>query len=191
MPWLSWVHPLALLLATLLADQARAINYSPMAIPLAVKTPYLSSWMQGGSADSTISRSWPINGNDDKITGWAGFARVDGINYSFLGDAADGALIGLQWAVQSVQVKPFLHVLFLTLTIIQITPTQTQFVITCGKVNLNVTFLSPIEPNDFMRMSLPFSYLSVVAYPNDGQQHNVQIYSDLSGGRQMSLLMPS
>jgi hypothetical protein len=117
MPWLSWVHPLVLLLATLLADQATAINYSPMAIPLAVKTPYLSSWMQAGITEtpsSTISRSWPVNGNDDKITGWAGFARVDGINYSFLGDAADGGtLIGLQGVVQSVQVDPFLHVLFL------------------------------------------------------------------------------
>jgi hypothetical protein len=85
MPWLSWVHPLALLLATLLADQATAIDYSPMSIPLAVKTPYLSSWITAQTASSNISRSWPINGNDAKITGWAGFARVDGVGYSFLG----------------------------------------------------------------------------------------------------------
>jgi hypothetical protein len=84
-----------------------------------------------------------------------------------------------------------LHILFQTLTITQITPTRTQFIVTCGKVDLNVTFLSPIEPNDFMRMSLPFTYLTVVASPNDGQQHNVQIYSDLSGGKQPSPLMPS
>ncbi len=60
-----------------------------------------------------------------------------------------------------------------------------------------MTFLSPIEvifpnfsapnislilpqPADFVKQSLPFSYLSVTAAPNDGGSHTVQVYTDIS-----------
>jgi hypothetical protein len=194
-PWLSWLHPLALLLAILLADQATAIDYWPMSIPLAVKTPYLSSWMKAGLTQTDpswiLDRNWPINGYDAKTTAWAGLAMIDGVEYSWLGDGGNGSTL-TAGNVQSVKVEPcFYTICFQTLTIIQITPTQTQFIVRCGKVDLNVTFLSPIEPKDFVRMSLPFSYLSVVASPNDGQQHHVQIYSEITGGKQLSPLLPS
>lgn len=57
-----------------------------------------------------------------------------------------------------------------------------MYTVKCGGVDISVAFLSPIEPTDFVRMSLPFSYMSITATPNDGAQHSVQIYSDLSAG---------
>ncbi|KAH9927248.1 uncharacterized protein B0H18DRAFT_1084773 [Fomitopsis serialis] len=51
---------------------------------------------------------------------------------------------------------------------------------TAGSVNLTVTFLSPIEPSSLINQSVPFSYMSVQARPNDGKSHSVQIYSDIS-----------
>ena len=36
------------------------------------------------------------------------------------------------------------------------------------------------QPTDLVKQSLPFSYLSVTATPNDGGSHTVQIYTDIS-----------
>lgn len=41
------------------------------------------------------------------------------------------------------------------------------------------------QPSDWVRQSMPFSYLSLEATSNDGQAHNVQVYSDISGGNVM------
>ncbi|KAJ3479292.1 hypothetical protein NLI96_g9165 [Meripilus lineatus] len=46
-------------------------------------------------------------------------------------------------------------------------------------MDLTVTFLSPIEPTDPVKQSLPFVYLSFEASATDGQSHDVQIYSDV------------
>lgn len=52
-----------------------------------------------------------------------------------------------------------------------------------GKVGLNVTFLSPVNPNDLKRQSLTFSYLDVSVHSIDGANHNVELYADVSGGK--------
>lgn len=186
MPWLTWVYSLAFLLAAQAISGATALSYSPPAVPLVTRSPFLSSYHGGGpnEGSGTISRSWAFNGNDGHVTAWTGLARIDGVGYSFLGDAiVNGQFVGIQGDVKSVTVRLYSFTIDIsTSDNIQITPTQTQYIVRCGTVDLNVTFLSPIEPNDFMRMSLPFSYMSVVAAPNDGQRHEVQIYSDLSGG---------
>ena len=47
-------------------------------------------------------------------------------------------------------------------------------------VGFNVTFLSPIFPNDYKRHSQISSYLHVDVYSMDGQEHQVELYSDIS-----------
>lgn len=61
------------------------------------------------------------------------------------------------------------------------TPTQTIFSLTAGPVNVNVTFLSPVEYKDIKRQSIPLSYVFVTVEPSDGKSHSVQVYSDISG----------
>jgi hypothetical protein len=51
-----------------------------------------------------------------------------------------------------------------------------------GKVEIKVTFLSPITPKDFKRQSLVFSYMQVEVSSIDGSNHDVQIYTDISAG---------
>lgn len=53
-----------------------------------------------------------------------------------------------------------------------------------GQVTMNVTFLSPLYPNDFKRQSLVFSYLDVAVESADGNSHDVQLYADISAGKQ-------
>ncbi|THH08873.1 hypothetical protein EW146_g8851 [Bondarzewia mesenterica] len=67
-----------------------------------------------------------------------------------------------------------------TLTAVAITPTRTVLTMIAGSMEFNMTFLSPIEPNDFVRQSIPFSYIYVEATSRDGHSHSVQVYSDIT-----------
>jgi hypothetical protein len=49
-----------------------------------------------------------------------------------------------------------------------------------GKVSMNITFFSPVDPKDERRESLPVSYLSVNVASADGQDHQVSLYTDVS-----------
>lgn len=51
-----------------------------------------------------------------------------------------------------------------------------------GLVTLKVRFVSPITPNDLLRQSTPVSYMSVSVSSNDGNQHDVQVYTDITAG---------
>lgn len=64
------------------------------------------------------------------------------------------------------------------------TSTRSNFVMNVGgKVEMNITFLSPVTPNDLKRQSLTFSYLDVGVHSLDGADHDVQLYADVSGGK--------
>jgi hypothetical protein len=61
------------------------------------------------------------------------------------------------------------------------TSTKSVFTLSVnGKVGINVTFLSPVEPSDLRRQSIPASYMNVDVFSIDGAQHKVQLYSDVS-----------
>lgn len=64
------------------------------------------------------------------------------------------------------------------------TSTKTIFTMNVlNKVEMNITFMSPITPTDLKRQSLVFSYLNVDVSSLDGHKHNVQVYADISAGR--------
>jgi hypothetical protein len=97
--------------------------------------------------------------------GWTGLVKVDGKTFVWMG-APDGFN---DTASQ---------------TAYEYTSTKSIFTIAVDdKVQLKVTFLSPITPNDFKRQSLLFSYLNVEVSSLDDSQHNVQIYTDISAGK--------
>lgn len=49
-----------------------------------------------------------------------------------------------------------------------------------GKVTMNITFLSPVDPTDKQRQSMPVAYMNVEVQSTDGQQHDVALYTDIS-----------
>ena len=59
---------------------------------------------------------------------------------------------------------------------VTIKATQTIYSFTCGKVDLNLTFTSPLLINDLAILSRPVSYISTKIKANDGAQHAVQLY---------------
>ncbi|KAH9951659.1 DUF1793-domain-containing protein [Amylocystis lapponica] len=162
------LSPIFLLFLPLIPSVQSAVTWSatpfnPAAIPLAVRSPYLSAWLPQGEG-TALNAAWPTFWTGT-VLGWAGFINVDGTSYSFLGDP-DVSGANFQKAVQ----KSF-----------SFTSTQSVFVMTAGPVDLTATFLSPIEPDDLLKQSLPFSYLALSAASNDNATHSVQVYTDISG----------
>ncbi|KAL8709848.1 MAG: hypothetical protein Q9220_005464 [cf. Caloplaca sp. 1 TL-2023] len=57
------------------------------------------------------------------------------------------------------------------------TSTHTVFTLSAGNATVKLDFLSPVSPSNYIRQSLPFSYLTVSASNAGGA--NVQVYVDL------------
>ncbi len=130
----------------------------PQAVPLIVRTPYLSTW----SAADAPNEVWPTfwNGGTKAITG---IARIDGTPFVFLGapDLAGSSKMDL--------------------TTRALTPTKTEFVLNASGVVLTLDFLSPVEPTDLKRQSAPVGYVTASASSDDGKPHAVSLYFDISG----------
>ena len=73
--------------------------------------------------------------------GWVGKIRVDGISYAWLG-------------ADDVQSGPNISVV----TNVQITPTRSIFMMKAGPMNVNVTFLSPVEVR--LQVEFRLNYIS-------------------------------
>ncbi|TBU49426.1 hypothetical protein BD309DRAFT_76359 [Dichomitus squalens] len=150
----------AALLGPVLGASWTATPFNPASVPLAVRTPYLSAWLAQG-AGTALNDAWPTFWTGS-ILGWAGYVKVDSTTYTWLGVPN---VAGPSKATQ----KSF-----------QFTSTQSIFTLSAGPVDLTATFLSPVEPSDLVNQSLPFSYLAVSVKSNDGNSHNVQVYTDIS-----------
>ncbi|KAG9699873.1 DUF1793-domain-containing protein, partial [Aureobasidium melanogenum] len=154
---------LTLLVSSALAQSSFSPTRPP-AIPLAVSNPYLNTWQQAGSDGGNggyLAGQWPRFWAG-QVTGWTGLIKVDG-----------GAAITWMGAPNGPAVA--------TQTNFEYTSTRSVFTFSVDrKVGLNVTFLSPVEPTDLKRQSIPASYMNVEVFSIDGAEHNVQLYSDVS-----------
>jgi Domain of unknown function (DUF4965)/Domain of unknown function (DUF1793)/Domain of unknown function (DUF5127)/Domain of unknown function (DUF4964) len=61
-------------------------------------------------------------------------------------------------------------------TRIEVTATQTKYHFTCGAVNVEVTFISPLLPDALDILSRPVSYIVLKETSNDSKEHDVQLY---------------
>ncbi|KAK6987445.1 hypothetical protein R3P38DRAFT_2574899 [Favolaschia claudopus] len=135
-------------------------TFFPSSVPLAVRSPTFNCWLDVHNGTNPMGL-WPQFWTDNHILGWTGYIKVDGQTYHWLGDPAPGNTS--MWLST------------------QVTPTRTIFTVQAGPMQLNVTFLSPIEPSDWAKQSFPFSYVYVDGKSTDGMAHFIQLYSDISG----------
>ena len=66
-------------------------------------------------------------------------------------------------------------------TDVRLTANQTAYTFTCGPVELEVTFTSPLLIEDLTLYARPITYLDVTARPTDGKAHAVSLYLGASG----------
>ncbi|KAK7937268.1 uncharacterized protein PG986_014136 [Apiospora aurea] len=131
-------------------------SYSPArppAVPLAVRTPYLSAWSSTYN-QGTLNTVSPIFWTGDAL-GWTGIVTVDGISYNYLGND----LLPLTVAYDA---------------------SYSNFTFLAGPVNITASFFSPVLPKDLCRTSIPLSYLSTTVQSTDDKPHDVQFYSDIN-----------
>ena len=146
----------------------------PPAAALTVRGPYLSTWLPATALPGTWQEFW-----QGHTTAMTGLARVDGTSYAFMGAPAIPLTIpngnygtpsttnGFEQALQQ--------------TGLVVTPTRSTFTLEGGGIELTAEFLSPVEPGDLKRQSIPLSYLLISVRSIDGASHKVQIYVDISG----------
>jgi hypothetical protein len=97
-----------------------------------------------------------------QILGWSVLVRVDGLTYSFLGD-----------------VLPNLYNGTVNFTSIAITPTQTVFAARAGPMQVNLTFLNPIEVR--IHSSVTFNvYIRIILSPEIGSSNPSHSHTWLS-----------
>ncbi|WP_335966611.1 DUF4965 domain-containing protein [Galbibacter sp. PAP.153] len=59
---------------------------------------------------------------------------------------------------------------------LNLSATQTSYVLECGGVDVNLTFISPLLMDNLDVFSRPVSYISLKTKSNDGNKHKVQVY---------------
>ncbi|KAJ6461899.1 hypothetical protein C8R47DRAFT_1225700 [Mycena vitilis] len=133
-------------------------SFFPSAVPLTVRSPNFNCWLDTHNASNSMS-VWPTFWNNHTL-GWAGYIKVDGLAWHWIGEPPGNASTWLAT---------------------QITPTRTIITLQAGPIQLNVTFLSPIEPSDWARQSFPFSYVYIDGRATDAKQHSIQLYADITG----------
>ena len=143
---------LLLLLSFLLYPNIRAQQtLFPPAVPLAVRSPYLSSWFHIKNG-TILNHSLPATFDPSQVTchhmfnwqqishlylfqilGWVVLLRVDGYTYSFFGNASTSPVVGggALYEMENAMVT--------------VTPTQTIVSAEAWDMQVNLTFLNPIE----------------------------------------------
>lgn len=164
MPFFSIASFISTLVFSLLssAPTTQGTTISLPSYPLAVKHPYLSTWVPGKQLEDSASAR-PQFWNGQNLT-WPILARVDGTTY---------ALFGVP--------EPFDNVLNAVTDSVSYTSSHTLVNLHAGDTDFTLDFFSPVLPasEDFARQSLPYSYLIVSASTRDNHEANVQILSGI------------
>ena len=117
---------------------------------------FVTAWLPGdmvANLPSAVPQFW--SGSNLTL---GVLARVDGTTYSLLGALGNGT------QAASVVSADF-------------TPSHTIFNLLAGSANLTLDFFSPVSPANYVRQSLPFSYLTVSASSSNGS--SIQVYTDI------------
>lgn len=130
----------------------------PPSYPLAVRNPYLSVWLPGNLVDS-LPTSVPQFWNGQNLN-TAIFAKIAGATYSLLGVPTPPS--GVRAA---------------TVTRAEYTATHTIFTLTAGSATIRLDFLSPVSPHNYVRQSLPYSYLTMSV--TSAVSVSAQVYLDV------------
>jgi Domain of unknown function (DUF5127)/Domain of unknown function (DUF4964) len=110
----------------------------PPSYPLAVRNPYLSTWMPGNHVAHLPSSSPQFWAGQDLT--WGIIVRVDGVAYN---------VFGVPKGVKGTKAGVIKGATY--------TSTHSIFELTAGAVNVKLDFFSPVSPSNYLRQSLPFS----------------------------------
>ncbi|MCJ1314388.1 regulator of (H+)-ATPase in vacuolar membrane [Agyrium rufum] len=139
-----------------------AATVSLPSYPLAVKSPYLSTWLPGNQVSNVATAQPEFWAGQD--LSWPILARVNGVAYTLF-----GAPKGVSGSTAAKTVG------------ISYTSSHTLIQVTAGGASFTLDFFSPIFPgtSDYAVQSLPYSYLTVSATSASSSKASVQILSGI------------
>jgi len=127
------------------------------AVPLVTVDPYTSVW----SMADRLTDDWPRHWTGTKMALF-GAVRVDGVPYRFMG--------GPEWLARAAKQQAC-----------EIYPTRTDYRFRCGPIELRLSFVTPLLPDDLDLLSRPATYLRFSARALDAGSHEVAVYLDMTG----------
>lgn len=136
----------------------------PPAVPLITIDPYFSVWSMADRLTDDFTRHW--TGKRQALTG---LIHIDGVPWRFAGLVEPSA--------EQYYTEPNA----MDQTGLEVTPLSTRYQFEAGGIALDVTFTSPLLPDDLELLSRPASYVSFQVRSLDGQAHRVKLYVDVTG----------
>ncbi|MBM6995867.1 DUF4965 domain-containing protein [Paenibacillus sp. DXFW5] len=136
----------------------------PPAVPLVTIDPYFSVWSMADRLTDDFTRHW--TGRRQAFTG---LIHIDGVAWRFAG------------RVESNPERYYTEPEAMNQTGLEVTPLSTRYQFEAGGVGLDVTFTSPLLPDDLELLSRPASYVSFRVRSLDGSPHQVRLYVDVTG----------
>ena len=128
--------------------------FRPPSVPLVTHDPYFSIWSPADRLTDMETVHWTGTKNPMHC-----MIRIDGQTYRIMGNIPSN-------------IEP------LKQEGLTVTPTQSVYEFRNAKINLTLTFTSPLLTSDLDLLSRPVTYLTWKIVPADGQPHDIQLYFD-------------
>jgi hypothetical protein len=160
--------PVLLLFSIIISAQVKKMP----AYPLITHDPYFNVWSFSDDLTAGSTKHW--TGTDQPLIGWC---MIDGQYYRFMGQEDKGQYEFYRSGFDNA--KPA-EIATAQLKGITVTATRTIYQYTCGTVNLQLQFTSPLLLNNWTVLTRPVSYISVTLSSNDRKQHEAQVSISVS-----------
>lgn len=144
---LCWAAPLAFTQDS----RITAKSFRPPAVPLVVSNPYFSVWSFADHLTYDSTRHW--TGTPQPLSSTV---QIDGQTYRIMGEQPRNAPPARQVALQ-------------------VLPTRTIYDFEAAGVDIRLTFMTPLLPDDLEVFSRPVTYLTWNVRALDSKQHKVSI----------------
>ncbi len=139
------------------AQSADTTSFRPPAIPLVTHNPYFSVWQMSDELTDDWSKHWTGG-----VNAMGGIAWIDGKAYRFSGMTPNNIP-----AMEQIGLR--------------VTPTRSVYRFSAAGIEMSVTFMSPVLPDDLDLLTRPVSYVTFDVRSIDGKPHEAGIYFDVTG----------
>src|SRR5579884_662793 len=135
---------------------AKDAPFRPPAVPLVTHDPYLSIWSEADRLTDDVTRHWTHHPHP-----LVSLVRIDGKVYRLMGNEP-----------KSVPAFPQVG--------LRVWPTRTVYDFDDGHLQMTLTFLTTVLPNDLDVLTRPLSYITWTVRAVDGKPHTVTLYDSTS-----------
>ena len=150
-----------LVLSALTLPAQQVPQHRPPAVPLITNDPYFSVWSMSDQLTASPTKHW-----SETPQPMTGLIRIDGHPYRWMGTQP-------RWPRGLPDVPAMRQ------QSLQITPLHTRYTFSASGVELQVTFFTPLFPEDLDIMSRPVTYLTWSAHSTDGANHTADLLLDV------------